>query len=100
MNAGDVKKTVGRALEKVSLPKGQMPRLLSDNGPLLHQWRTEGVHEEKGDGAHPGKTEPSTDPGKDRALPPLDEEYHQTGQLLSARGTQGKPQGVRGLLQQ
>lgn len=33
MNAGDVKRTVGRALEKVSLPKGQMPRLLSDNGP-------------------------------------------------------------------
>ncbi|MWD30282.1 DDE-type integrase/transposase/recombinase [Aquicoccus sp. SCR17] len=33
MNAGDVKKTVARALEKVSLPKGKMPRLLSDNGP-------------------------------------------------------------------
>jgi len=33
MNAGGVKKTMGRALEKVSLPKGQMPRLLSDNGP-------------------------------------------------------------------
>ena len=33
MNVGDVKKTVARALEKVSLPKGQMPRLLSDNGP-------------------------------------------------------------------
>ena len=33
MNAEDVKKTVGRALEKVSLPKGQIPRLLSDNGP-------------------------------------------------------------------
>ena len=67
---------------------------------LLHQWRTEGVHKGKGDGAYPGKTEPSTDAGQDRALPPFDEEHHQTGQLLYAGGTQGKVGRVRGLLQQ
>lgn len=67
---------------------------------LLHQWRTEGVHKGKGDGAHPGKTEPSTDAGQDRALPPFDEEHHQTGQLLSAGGAKGKIGRVRGLLQQ
>ncbi len=67
---------------------------------LLHQWRTEGVHKGKGDGAYPGKTEPSTDTGQDRALPLFDEEHHQTGQLPSARETQEKAGRVRGPLQQ
>jgi len=33
MHAEDVKKTVGRALKKVSMPREQRPKLLYDNGP-------------------------------------------------------------------
>ncbi len=75
-------------------------KVLVRQRPLLHQWPTEGVHKGKGDGAYPGKTEPSTDTGQDRTLPPFDEEHHQTGKLLSARRAQEKAGRVRGLLQQ
>ncbi len=67
--------------------------------PLLHQQRAQSVHRGKEHEAYQGETEPSADTGKDRALSPFDEEHHQTGQLLSARGTQGKVGRVRGLLQ-
>ena len=55
-----------------------------------------GVNKGKGDGVHPGKTEPSTGAGQDRALPPFDEEHHQTGQLLFAGGAKGKIGRVSG----
>jgi 3-oxoacyl-[acyl-carrier protein] reductase len=40
------------------------------------------------------------DAGQDRALPPLVEESHSAGALLSARGARSTARGVRQLLQQ
>ena len=90
----------GKGIGKGIVAQGENAKAAVRQRALLHQWRTEGVHKGKGYGAYPGKAQPPTDTGQDRALPPFDEEHHQTGQLLSAGGAQGKIGRVRGLLQQ
>jgi putative transposase len=77
MTAVDVTDTLEDALKATGLSEARVrhkPRLLSDNGAVLHQRRTEDLAEESGHGTHAWRTLSPADPRQDRTVSPLDEE--------------------------
>ena len=88
MRASDVTETLDLALAASGLDQVTVvhrPRLLTDNGRVLHRGRSRRMARRPGHGAYPGRALPSPDAGQDRALASDAQEPHPARKLLPAR---------------
>ena len=102
MRAEDVTETldVARAAAGVDHVRVRhQPRLLSDNGPCYVSGQLRDYLGGAPDGAYARGSVSPDDPGKDRALPPLDEECREARELLLALGARARNRAVRRVLQ-
>ena len=102
MRADDVTETLMLALEASGCNRAEVvhkPRLLSDNGSSYIAGDLADWLEDQGMDHVRGRTEPSSDPGQDRALASDPEEPHPARKLLPAGRPGSAGRRLRGALQ-